>query len=65
MIEVFVLKKVKNNVGWIYVINDPNAQEIIGTFYEIELQKTTQKEFRTKKVIKKRVINCTYNSIIQ
>ena len=65
MIEVFVLKKVKNNVGWIYVINDPNVQEIIGTFYEIELQKTTQKEFRTKKKIKKKVINCKYNSIIQ
>ena len=54
MIEVFVLKKVKNNVGWTYVIIDPNVQEIIGTFYEIEWQKTTQKEFRIKKVIKKK-----------
>ena len=31
--EVFVIKKVKNTVPWAYVINDPNGQEIVGTFY--------------------------------
>ena len=30
--EVFVIKKVKNTVPWIYVINDLNGEEIIGTF---------------------------------
>ena len=44
--EVFVIKKVKNTVPWTYVINDLNGEEIIGTFYEKELQKTNQKEFR-------------------
>ena len=44
--EVFVIKKVKNTVGWTYVINDLNGVEIIGTFYEKELQKTNQQEFR-------------------
>ena len=29
-----------------YVINDLNGEEIIGTFYEKEQQKTNQKEFR-------------------
>ena len=38
--EVFVIKKVKNTVPWTYVINDLNGEEIIGTFYEKELQKT-------------------------
>ena len=52
--EVFVIKKVKNTVPWTYVINDLNGEEIIGTFYEKELQKTNQKEFRIKKVIKKK-----------
>ena len=47
------LKKVKNTVPWTYFINDLNGEEIIGTFYEKELQKTDQKEFRIKKVIKK------------
>ena len=40
--EVFVIKKVKNTVPWTYVINDLNSEEIIGTFYEKELQKTNQ-----------------------
>ena len=50
--NVFVIKKVKDNVPWTYVINDLNGEEIAGTFYEKELQKTNQKEFRIEKVIK-------------
>ena len=50
--EVFVIKKVKNTVLWIYVINDLNGEEITGTFYENELQKTNQEEFRIEKVIR-------------
>ena len=49
--EVFMIKNVKNTVLWTYVINDFNREEIIGTFYEKELQKTNQKEFRVEKVI--------------
>ena len=43
--EVFLIKKVKNTVSWTYVINDLNGEEIVGTFYKKELQKTNQKEF--------------------
>ena len=43
--EVFVIKEVKNTIPWTYVINDLNGDEIIGTFYEKELQKTNQQEF--------------------
>ena len=52
--EAFVIKKVKNTVPWTYVINDLNGDEIIGTFYEKELQKTNQQEFRIEKVIKRK-----------
>ena len=52
--EVFVIKKVKNTVPWTYVINDLNGEEIIGIFYEKELQKTNQQEFRIEKVIKRK-----------
>ena len=52
--EVFVIKEVKNTVPWTYVINDLNGEKIIGTFYEKELQKTNQQEFRIEKVIKKK-----------
>ena len=40
--EIFVVKK----------IADLNREEIVGSFYEKELQKTNQKEFRIEKVIK-------------
>ena len=52
--EVFVIKKIKNTVPWTYVINDLNGEEILGTFYEKELQKTNQEEFRIEKVIKRK-----------
>ena len=52
--EVFVIKKVKNAVPQTYVINDLNGEEIIGSFYEKELQKTNQKEFRIEKVLKRK-----------
>ena len=52
--EVFVIKKVKNTVPWTYVIKDLNDEEITGTFYEKELQKTNQEEFRIEKVIKRK-----------
>ena len=47
-----VIKKVKNTVPWTYIINDVNGEGIIGTFYEKELQKTNQEEFRTEKIVK-------------
>ena len=31
--EIFVIKKIKNTVPWIYVIDDLNGEEITGTFY--------------------------------
>ena len=34
-----VIKKVKNAVQWTYIIIDLNNEEIVGTFYEKELQK--------------------------
>ena len=52
--EVFEINKVKNTVPWTYVIIDLNGEEVVGTFYENELQKTNQKEFRIEKVIKRK-----------
>ena len=52
--EISVVKKIKNTVPWTYVISDLNAEEIVGSFYEKELQKINQKEFRIEKVIKKK-----------
>ena len=52
--EIFIIKKNKNTVSWTYVLNDLNAEKIIGIFYENELQKTNQKEFRIEKILKKK-----------
>ena len=52
--EVFIISKIKNTAPWRYVINDLNGEEIIGTFYVKELQKTNQKEFRIEKVLKRK-----------
>ena len=38
--EIFVISKIKNTVPWSYVLNDLKDVEIIGTFYENELQST-------------------------
>ena len=53
-----MIKKVKN---------DLNVEEIVGTFYKNELQKTNQKEFRVEKATKikcdKLYVKCKgYNS---
>ena len=47
--EIFVITKIKNPVPWAYVIHDLNGEEIIGTFYEKELQKTNQKRIQNRK----------------
>ena len=52
--EIFVVKKIKNTMPWTYVISDLNGEEVVGSFYEKELQKTNQKDFRTEKVIRRK-----------
>ena len=51
--EVFVITEIKNTVPYTYIINDLKNEQIIGAFYEKELQKANQEEFRIKNVIKK------------
>ena len=63
--EVFVVSKIKNAVPWTYVIN---GEEITGTFYEKELHKTNQKEFRIEKgdtlYVKWKIYDSSFNSWI-
>ena len=55
--DVLVVSKMKNAVPWTYVNSYLNSEEIIGTFYEKELQKTNQQHFRIEKVIKRKDAN--------
>ena len=59
--EVFVIKKVKNTVPWTYVINDLNGKEIVGTFYQSELQEQIKKGLELKKSSREKVINYMLN----
>ena len=52
--EVFIVSKIKNIVPWTYVINYLNGEEILGSFYEKELQKTNQEKLRIEKAIKRK-----------
>ena len=52
--EVFVVSKIKNTVSLTYVINDVNGEPITGSFYEKELQKTSQEKFRIENVLKRK-----------
>ena len=38
--EIFVVSSLKNTVPWTYELKDLNGEEIIGSFYDRELQKT-------------------------
>ena len=52
--DIFVVSDFKNTVPWTYVVNDLNGEEITGSFYEKELQKTSQEKFRIEKVLKRK-----------
>ena len=40
--EVFIVRKVKDTVPWTYAISNLNGEPTTGSFYEKELQKTSQ-----------------------
>ena len=50
--EIFTITKIQNTNPITYEIADLQGEEIDGTFYEPELQKTEQQVFRIEKVIK-------------
>jgi hypothetical protein len=52
--ELFTISKIQYTDPITYKITDMNGEEIQGTFYEQELQKTSQEIFRIEKIIRKR-----------
>ena len=59
--ESFAIKKVENTVSETYVASDINIEEIVEKFFKKELQKSNQKEFRVKKVIREKAVNYMLN----
>ena len=52
--EVFVVSKIKNTFPWTYIVSNLNGEEITGSFYEKELQITSQEKFKIEKVLKRK-----------
>ena len=52
--EMFTISKIQYTDPITYKITDHNGEEINGSFYEQELQKTTQETFRIEKIIRKK-----------
>ena len=52
--EVLVVSKIKNTVPRTYVINKLNGEEIAGSLYEKEMQKSSQKEYIIQKVFQRK-----------
>ena len=52
--EIFTVSQVQYTDPPTYKITDYNGEEIQGSFYEQELQETTQEIFRIEKIIRKR-----------
>ena len=59
--DVSVVSKINDTFPWIYKISDLNSEKIAGSFYEKELQKTSQEKFRIKKVLKIKGDKCMSN----
>ena len=60
--KVSVVKNVKNIVPRRYVIEDLKGKEVVGCFYERELQKTNKTDFKITKVLKReKKTNCMPN----
>ena len=51
--EIFTIKEIRETNPLTYKLEDLQGEEIKGTFYEPELQKTKQQIFRIEKIIKK------------
>ena len=51
--EVFKISKIQLTIPVTYKITDYNGEEIQGSFYEQELQKTSPSTFRIEKVLKR------------
>ena len=51
--EVFTVSKIQRTNPVTYKITDYNDEEVQGTFYEQEFQKTSQEVYRVEKIVKK------------
>lgn len=49
-----MIKNDKNTIPWTHVVEDLKDEEVVGTFYEEELQNTNQTKFIIEKVLRRK-----------
>jgi hypothetical protein len=62
---LYIIDKVKKTNPYTYTVQDMNGEEILGSFYTEELQKSTQEVFRIEKVIRKKKINGIEHGLVK
>jgi len=62
---LYVVDKVKNTNPYTYTVQDMNGEEVLGSFYTEELQKSTQEVFRIEKIIRKKKINGIEHGLVK
>ena len=62
---LYIIDKVKKTNPYTYTIQDMNGEEVLGSFYTEELQKSTQEVFRIEKIISKKKINGVMHGLVK
>jgi hypothetical protein len=62
---LYTVDKVKKTNPYTYTVRDFKGEEILGSFYTEELQKSTQEVFRIEKVIRKKKINGVMHGLVK
>ena len=57
--KTYIISQVKKTKPPTYVIKDDRGEEVKGSFYEAELQKSTHEMYRVEKVLKRRINKTT------
>jgi len=63
--ELYIVDKVQETLPVTYKVKDLLDEEIEGSFYEKELQKTNQEVYRIEKVIRKKKINGVEHGLVK
>ena len=63
--QIYKIHKINNSIPVTYILKDLQGEIIVGSFYDEELQKTSQEVFRIEKVLRKKKINGVDHGLVK
>ena len=63
--QIYKIHKINNSTPITYLLEDLQGEIIIGSFYNEELQKTSQEVYRIEKVLRKKKINGIEHGLVK